>query len=283
MVSATLEMARWAACKAHDAMIARGVIHCHSSYSADSSADLQKLCTSLAAKGFDFVAMTEHAADMSPQDYEHYVRRCRGLTTPFFVVLPGLEMRSSEGAEIAGISLARYVSEGSIDEIIARIHEQGGLAIWVHPLKHGNWKRSIIDCDAIEVLNGKIDGTVAPSFVLLHHFRREWRKSRRQGAVFGLDLHRLDESFSVWVECRVESLTASEIVRAISQGEFVNRTPRLVMRSDGTLSLKGYCIWALLRMGYCTWNGTLKVSPAPVRDLLMRSSRPIVRWIKARN
>ena len=138
----------------------KGIIHCHTDLSYDGLVSLADLCSSLQATGFSFVAITEHVKGLTSEQYSDFVTYCKAISTSSFVAIPGLEVRLDDGFEIAAVGISHFIDTTSKEEVIEAIRNQGGYSIWVHPYKRGRPDLSSIDCDAIEILNGKIDGTV---------------------------------------------------------------------------------------------------------------------------
>jgi len=259
---------------------ARGIIHCHSDLSYDCKTRLADLCVILRREGFSFVALTEHVKGVSPEDYDRFVAQCRKETNGSFVVIPGLEVRCGDGIEVAAVGVSELVNSGPPDEVVSHVRNLGGYAVWVHPLKRGRWMGRLLGCDAIEVMNGKVDGTVAPDLALL----RRVRKCRRMGAgvhaIFGLDMHDLDQPREVWVECKVPALTPAHVVQSLRDGAYVNRVARGAVSSSGEIALFEHLWLLILRWAFIAWNAVCEVVPTKVLTVLIRVSRPFVRMIK---
>jgi len=259
--------------------VIRGIVHCHTDLSYDSRVPLSELCASLRSEGFQFVALTEHNRGVTAERYADYVASCRRLSDDRFVAIPGLEVLCVGGVEIAGLGIAEIVEPGDPDAVIARIRALGGYAIWVHPLKRG---RSEGDhgCDAIEVLNGKVDGTLAPNLELVDRVIRLRRKRLQVHAIFGLDLHGLDQPRCVWVECFDSEPKASSILAALRAGRFSNRVTWGSVPSSGKMALPTRISTGLLSCAARTWNSVLGAMPDTTRGYLHRLARPVIRWLR---
>ena len=198
---------------------AKGIIHCHSDASYDSSIPLEELCAALQASGFNFVALTEHTKNLTSERYINLVETCGELSSSSFLVIPGLEVRLDDGNEIAAIGVDKLIKETLWAPVVAQIRNLGGYAIWVHPRKRCHQNVAYYDCDAIEVLNGKVDGTTAPDLSLLRQARRARMSGKDVHVIFGPDLHSLDTLPSLWTECMVPELTRTAILQDLRHGD----------------------------------------------------------------
>lgn len=259
---------------------ARGIIHCHTNLSYDCEVALPDLCTALRQEGFSFVALTEHAQSVTPESYQRFVGECGGQSSELFVVIPGLEVRCNDGIEIAGVGITEVVSPGTPAQVVARIRQLGGYAIWVHPLKRGRWPGRLFDCDAVEVLNGKVDGTIAPNLTFLRRVRRHRREGGRIHAIFGIDLHDLEVPRDVWIECDTWALTAKHILEALREGSFVSRVVKGAVSSAGRVPFSQRLPLFALRCAYIGWNSVRAALPGRLQTGLVKLSRPFIRVIK---
>jgi hypothetical protein len=258
----------------------KGIVHCHTTLSYDGKVEINDLCKLLRRQGFGFVAFTEHPQGLGAGDYEEFVRKCREATDENFVAIPGLEFRCDNGVEIAGIGVSRLPGGGTPDQVVAHIRQEGGFAIWVHPWRNGRWQGALLDCDAVEVLNLKLDGTLAPNLSLRHQTVKERRAGRRFHAIFGVDFHDLSQPFSAWVECQVTETTAEAILDALREGRFVSRVPYAAMSSSGAVGITDYALTVLFRSAFLVWAGLLRSVPDSVRKGIVALSRPAVRLLR---
>lgn len=268
------------AAKTNATLSAKGILHCHTSLSYDGKVPLADLCAILRRKGFNFVALTEHTRGLKSEDYEKLAQDCRAVNDESLVVIPGLEFRCSDGPEIAGIGISQWFEAGTSEQTVARIRELGGFAIWVHPWRNGRWKGPFLDCDAAEVLNLKIDGSLAPNFGLLRSLVNERKSGRPFHATFGVDFHNLEQTFSAWVECHVLDIAPNEIVRSLREGQYVNRVPYGSVSSSGKVGILDYAVMGSLRTAFVLWRGFLRSAPLSVRTSLIAWSRPVVKFVR---
>ncbi|HEV2349344.1 MAG TPA: PHP domain-containing protein [Terriglobia bacterium] len=260
--------------------VVKGIIHCHSDLSYDCNMSLERLCTHLRQEGFSFVALTEHAKGVSEEDYQRYVSQCQSESNDSFVVVPGLEIRFDDGNEVAAIGVTKFVNGNVPCEVVSKIREQQGYSVWVHPLKRGRKLERFLDSDAVEVLNGKVDGTLCPNPFLLGCVRKENQDGRGRHAIFGLDLHDLEQSLDVWIECEVSALTARDVVDSLRNGTFVSCVANGTVPSSGELGIIADFRFKLLRIAWRMWNSLRRFAPLSLRGHLIRMSRPVVGRIK---
>ena len=261
---------------------ARGIIHCHSDLSYDCKVSLPELSRQLRSEGFHFVALTEHALGVTRKAYEDFVARCRDETSDEFVVLPGIEFRCEDGVEIAGAGLWEFMEGNDAGSVVSQIHAQGGYAIWVHPKKRGYKIDRLLECDAVEVLNAKVDGTVAPDFELLNRVLEARQTEGRSSpqVIFGLDLHNLDQLRDVWIECAVRKLDAQEILASLGEGRFWSCVPQGRVSANGEMPRITRLRLELLRWAYLKWNSGRSRVPASFRPAIQSLSRPFIKSIK---
>lgn len=258
---------------------ARGIIHCHSRFSHDGQHSLAELCQAFKEQGFQFAALTEHSAGISKEVYAEFVAQCEELSSEDFVLVPGLEILCTDGIEIAGIGLEEIVEPGNPDHVVAAIRQAGGFSIWVHPKKRGPLPAKPYASHAIELLNGKEDGTVAPDLTLLRRIIR-WRRRYDFFVVMGLDLHVLGAPLNIWTECRVPHLSPSALVNALLLGNFSSHATRIDVSSSGAVRSGLYVKICLCRFAYLFWNRFLQILPDGVHRGVIALSRPLVRKMK---
>ena len=258
----------------------KGIVHCHTTLSYDGEIKLDDLCKLLRQQGFGFVALTEHPRGLNAGDYQEFVQACQKASDRDFVAIPGLEFRCDNGVEIAGIGISRLLGGGTPDQVVGRIREDGGFAIWVHPWRNGRRDGPFLDCDAVEVLNLKLDGTLAPNLSLLRRTVQERKAGRCFHAIFGVDFHDHSQPLSAWVECQVSETSPGAIVAALREGRFVSRVPYAAMCSSGTVGIIDYAWMALIRSAFLAWARILRGVPDSLRNALIAWSRPALRLVR---
>jgi predicted metal-dependent phosphoesterase TrpH len=132
-------------------------LHSHSALSYDGRDPVDLLLEQAAAVGLDAIAITDHdeidasleAVELAP-DY--------GL-----VAVPGAEL-TSEAGHVLALGIRELVPAGlSFDETLARIREQGGIAIVPHPFQKSRsgvganvTRDQLASADAVEVYNSRL-------------------------------------------------------------------------------------------------------------------------------
>ncbi|MCL2172237.1 MAG: CehA/McbA family metallohydrolase [Nitrososphaerota archaeon] len=128
----------------------RADLHVHTTYSNDSFITPKELVFYAKKKGLNAVAVTDH-------DYwEGAVKIAKEVKD--FLVIPGMEVSSSEG-HIVALNIKKFIPQGlTAVETVEHIHNAGGVAIACHPYVYfkGCLRNAVCDVfDAIEVINAR--------------------------------------------------------------------------------------------------------------------------------
>lgn len=159
-------------------------LHVHTTYSFDSAIDPASLREICRERGLDGVAITDHDSLRGSLEFASEL--------PDLLVVPGSEIRSSEG-EIIGLFLSEEVPSGlTAPETMRRIHEQGGLVLIPHPFDIVKLKRMrasrleelMEEIDAMEALNGK------PRWWLANRRAQHFAREHRLPVTAGSDAHK---------------------------------------------------------------------------------------------
>ncbi len=129
-------------------------LHVHTRFSKDGESSVEAILERAAAVGLAAVALTDH-------DTLDGARYAAGLVNPPVLVIPGVEVTTSQGHLLAlGVTEPVPVGRGVL-ETIDFIHGLGGIAILPHPfhrLRHAvgfREKEALGAADAIEVFNSR--------------------------------------------------------------------------------------------------------------------------------
>jgi predicted metal-dependent phosphoesterase TrpH len=221
-------------------MVARGRadLHMHTTAS-DGWPTPVELVDHARRLALDVIAVTDHdTIEGAFRAAEHAAKRSR------LQVVVGEEVSSRDG-HIVGLFLERKVRPGlSAAATVAAIHDQGGLAIAVHPfwrtqrrartrVVHGvGWLAAEVDFDAIEVENA------TPGFYLFNQLAHRLCVGLEAVEVGGSDAHILDAVGRAYTE--FPGKTAPALREAIKAGTTLARRRRYQ-----AVGLMRYAAWGL--------------------------------------
>jgi predicted metal-dependent phosphoesterase TrpH len=170
----------------------RADLHMHTTFS-DGWPSPRDLVERAASIGLNVIAVTDHDTTEGALRAAHHAAGRRGLE-----VVIGEEVSSRDG-HIVGLFLERRVRPGmSAAATVHAIHDQGGLAVAVHPfwrtqrrvrggVVHGvGWLAAELDFDAIEVENA------TPGFYFFNQLARRMNVGLGAPELGGSDAHILD-------------------------------------------------------------------------------------------
>ena len=203
----------------------RGNHHGHSTVS-DGTETPEALVAAYEAAGYDYLALSEHDILLDPQPLAAHTRMC---------LVPAVETTSNQGQTLLHLGATAALPAGELApaEIMARVHERGGLFVFDHP----NWaprpgyatdellatmeglKGMEVYCGVIERLQGQALAT------------NRWDRLLSLGwRVFGHgtdDQHEPGDRFVAWncVQFPDDApVTPAAIVRALAEGRFYAST-----------------------------------------------------------
>jgi predicted metal-dependent phosphoesterase TrpH len=169
-------------------------MHTHSEASPDSRTPIAEQARAVRAARLDVVCATDHNTIEG-------ALRLREMADGFRVII-GEEISSRDG-EIIGLFLDRAIArDQSGEETIARIHEQGGLAVIPHPFsinRRYHMRRPALDrlrsqIDAIEIFNAR------EAIFLNNRSAAAYAKEHEIVGTAGSDAHRAAEIGRAFVE-----------------------------------------------------------------------------------
>lgn len=177
---------RWIACE----------LHTHTFHS-DGRQSLLELAEGAKSLGFDCIALTDHNT-MTGLEGRETVERETGIT-----IIPGMEWTTFYGHMVT-IGLSNFVDWrpvgiNDIDQGIAKVHEQGGIAGMAHPFRIGSpictgcfWEFKIRDWNAvdyIEVWSGTFPPIKQDNVRAFDLWTERLNEGYRIAAVSGRDWH----------------------------------------------------------------------------------------------
>ena len=226
-------------------MAARGRadLHMHTSFS-DGWPTPRELVDYARATNLDVIGVTDHdTIEGALKAREHATRRSR------LEVVIGEEVSSRNG-HIVGLFLEKRIRPGmSAAATVDAIHEQGGLAIAVHPFwrtrrrnpartVHGvGWLAAELDFDGIEVENA------TPGFYVFNQLAHRLNLGLGAAELGSSDAHILDAVGRAYTEFRGK--TPEALREAIESGDTVARRRRY-----RAMGLMRYAAWGLNHQRY---------------------------------
>ena len=224
--------------------LGRADLHMHTTVSDGWPTPKELVDHAARRASLDVIAVTDHdTIEGALRAQEHAAKRVR------FQVIIGEEVSSRDG-HIVALFLERRVRPGmSAAATVDAIHDQGGLAIAVHPfwrtqkrartgVVHGvGWLAAELDFDAIEVENA------TPGFYLVNQFARRLNLGLGAAETGSSDAHILDAVGRAFTEFPGKTPEALRI--AIETGTTVARRRRY--RAVG---LMRYAAWGLNHQRY---------------------------------
>lgn len=181
-------------------MLARGALHVHSKLSHDGTLTIRELVQLYRRKGYQFVAMGEHAEDLDEAKVKQLREESAESSNQTFCVIPGIEFAGNQGMHIVGVGAASLIREMDPLGVIRGIHAQNGLAVLAHPKRIG-WTCApdiLQAVNAAEIWNVGYDGKYLPSPKALSSFVQMQKINPKLLAVASHDFHRIS-SFMTWV------------------------------------------------------------------------------------
>ena len=180
-------------------------MHVHTEGSPDAHTRIRDIPEIIISKGLDGIAITEHD-HFDPPQFDNVI------------ILPGVEITSSEGHIIA-LGVSEIVPQKlSADETIQKIHSQEGVAVIPHPydpvcecVKIRNLK---VMPDAVETMNAD-----ALSFVISNYLAKRDAQRFKLPQVGGSDSHIPESIGDCYTLIDSASRSVADILSAIRQGK----------------------------------------------------------------
>ncbi len=232
-----------------------GVIHVHSDFSKDGLCSVAELADFARDSGFGFVALTDHAEDLSGDDVKALGRECEKSSDPSFVMIPGLEFRCSGGIHILGLGIRDHIWRRDPLEVASQIRVRGGLAILAHPGgSEDRCPRALGELlDGIEIWNAAYDGRVAPPVANIRLLENMRHFNPAIAGFGGADLHGLHLPPGVILQMQVNESARGDarmLLEHLRLGRFVIRGRFITLDAHASYSwLTRACLW-MFRKSY---------------------------------
>jgi hypothetical protein len=212
----------------------KGAIHVHTTFSHDGVLTLEELASFLKARGYDFMAVTEHSQDMTAESLALLEEGAKSLSDDRFLVIPGIEFTCTATIHILGIGVTSLCGSEDPSIVIDHVHAHDGLAVLAHPSNKDYpidpaW---VAKLDGCEIWNNR-HGKWLPQLHSISKFRDLARFAPALKAYAGLDLHGPGGYSHVYMAVTVRELAREEVVRAVRSGSFVNGGHLVSLPADG--------------------------------------------------
>ncbi len=245
-----------------------GILHVHSDYSHDGRDSLEHLGDLAAERGIRFVGLTDHAEDLTAEEYAGYVRRCAAVGERSATLLPGLEFRFAgyPGLHLLAVGLYEWMAPDTPADFLADAKSRRAFTIVAHPILTDYQVPDEVRAgiDAVEVWNASYNTRYLPdpqAIRLLHRIRRI---RPEVVGIAGLDQHDAANDRETRVILHRE---ADDPVAALRAGRFRNR--------GRTLGFDAAVTWGPVRLG------ALSVTRAAL-DRVERIQERVARRLRAR-
>lgn len=232
----------------------KGIVHVHSHFSRDGLCSIADLAGFARESGFQFVGLTDHAEDLTPEDMKSMRRQCEKHSDESCVIIPGLEFRCSRDIHILGLGVTNDILSVDPTTVAREIVALGGLAILAHPGQSGyQYPAGLCRAlDGIEIWNAAYDGRFVPTLAGLCLLR----KAREHNPVIfgfgGADLHGLDRPPGVILYLRVNGtcpVDAQTVLDFLRSGRFTLRGTYVSLDAHaGRHPLARFRLWAFRKI-----------------------------------
>jgi len=216
----------------------KGALHLHTTLSHDGAMSLEELVAFLKNKGYDYLALTEHSYDVDNDSVRSLVEKAGQLSTPDFLIIPGIEFRCHGWVDIIGYGVTELIDNEDPSAVIDHIHNRGGVAVFAHPnVRDYPVDRSWVSkLDGCEIWNVSNEGKFLPRPSAIRKF--EELAASREGmlAFTGLDLHRTISYCGLVAETHAPNLTRNDILHALRSGDFTSRSSLFSLAANDRVS-----------------------------------------------
>ncbi|HTT45118.1 MAG TPA: CehA/McbA family metallohydrolase [Thermoplasmata archaeon] len=185
-------------------------LHVHSHHSPDSSLSIEAIATSLAGRGLNGFALTDHNSVAGHGELAEWQAKL-----PQYLLVPGVEVSTIEGHLLAYGVLEAPPPRRPISETIEWVVSHGGVPVLSHPfrLSHGVGRAIAerVGVSAIETINAhnspRANGRAA-----------DLAARRRLGTTGGSDVHELPDLGRAFTEFPEGTSTVGAVLAALRSG-----------------------------------------------------------------
>lgn len=203
-------------------MIVKGILHVHSNFSYDGRHSLKEIALFAKKHGYDFIGMSDHSDTYDQSKMSDLVKECRNLSTPEFLLIPGIEFTCKNNLHLLGFGIEQFTDLNDPILVAKFIKAQGGVPVVAHPIRYQYAIPAGLEngIDGIEIWNAGYDGRFVPndrSIALWQVLRKQNRSLRAFG---GQDLHQFQEDSHVKITLSCNGLSREEILTSLREGDF---------------------------------------------------------------
>lgn len=224
-------------------MIAKGVLHVHSTFSYDGKVSLEKLRDLFVANGLSFCCLSEHTDYLSVAQAQQFAQQCRALSTGTFVFIPGFEVPYDvqkkngqyKNAHILLYGTEVFLAQKANELILKQWSSTAALTVLAHPVRNAfEVDQTLLQVlDGVEIWNQQYEGKRVPRPRSVRLLRALQKKVPQLLATGGLDFHRVDHLGSPVCTMEVSVLTRASIISALQSGAYTFGTTKVSVSSLG--------------------------------------------------
>ena len=247
-------------------MIAKGILHVHSTFSYDGKMSLPALRDLCIEKGLSFCFLSEHTDHLTVANAQLFAQECRALSTGSFIFIPGFEVpykvnakdregalgykvnakgregalgylpaQASKNAHILLFGTEVFLGQTADASLLKQWSSAASLTVLAHPVRN----KFIVDdtmkeiLDGVEIWNQQYEGKRVPRTRSVRLLRTLQKENQKLLAVGGLDFHRVDHMGTPVCTVDISQLTRASIVEAMQTGMYTFGTEKVSVSSLG--------------------------------------------------
>ncbi len=204
-----------------------GLLHAHSSYSYDAKMSLSEIKELCQNNGIQFVCMTEHTDEMTPERAADFVRECDALSDETFLFIPGFEVPYKD-AHILMIGERTFSGTyAATIDVLKKWTRAAPFVVLAHPVRNRFQVSDPLleEIDALEVWNQQYEGKLVPRTRSLKLFDILRLKKSSLVATGGVDFHRASHFGAPLITLNATMLSESDIIEKLKIGAFRIHSP----------------------------------------------------------
>jgi hypothetical protein len=226
-----------------------GIIHVHSSYSADGRDSLAEIRDFALDRGIRFVGLTDHAEDFDVGRFAAYQRECAQLSDERVILYPGLEFRFAgyTGLHLLALNLRCWIEPATPEAFVSDVTGLCDLTVAAHPIAfHHVIPDAVAErIGAIEVWNAAYNTRYLPDLRAIRLFRSIHSRRPDIVALSGLDQH--DASNDRELRITVPNVAGVSPFQLIKEGRHRNVSRRMSFGATIEWGVTQTIFWSVVR------------------------------------